>query len=186
MGADDIGTLVPQGGGNNTFVDERQSVMALDEAYRSGYNDAGGSRKASNSFDTKMLSMLMDCPMPSRESDLREYITMLNIVISILPKIPNYDMKTYREICRDFEDIIDQSQSEGMGDVVAADMQRLIMKLRAIAPAGGQFEMKGLTPVSAAITTRHQSESMVKVPTQATQPTGGTFGFLNPFSWGKR
>lgn len=185
MGADDIGALVPTSGGN-TFVDDRQSIMALDEAYRSGYNDSGGARKASSNFDTKMLTMLMECQMPTREADLRDYITMLNAVISILPKIPNYDMKTYREICRDFEDILDQSQSEGMEDVVSADMQRLIVKLRAIAPAGGQFEMKGLTPVSAAITTRHQSESLVKVPTQAAQPSGGTFGFLNPFSWGKR
>ena len=185
MGSEDIG-IVPQSSGGNTFVNEQQGVMALDEAYRSGYNDAAGGRKASNNFDTKMLTMLMECSMPTRDADLRDYITMLNTVISILPKIPNYDMKTYREICRDFEDILDQSQSEGMEDVVSSDMQRMIMKLRAIAPAGGQFDMKGLTPVSAAITTRHQSESLVKVPTQSAQPTGGTFGFLNPFNWGKR
>ena len=184
MAVDENGVIIPSSEGN-TFVDDKQSVMALDEAYRSGFNDAAGNRKQGSSFDTKMLTMLMECPMPERESDLRSYLTMLRTVIAIMPRIPNYDLKMYREICRDFEDIIDESQSEGMEDVLAADMQRMIVKLRAIAPAGGQFEMRGLTHVSAAITTRHQSESLVKVPTQAPQPSGGTFGFLNPFTWGR-
>jgi hypothetical protein len=95
-------------------------------------------------------------------------------------------MAFYREVTRDFEDIIDQAHSEGMRRVTASDMCKMIIRLRAITPAGGQFEMKGLTPVSAIITTRHQSESVVKVPSQAQAPTGGTFGFLNPFNWGKK
>lgn len=170
----DEGTIAPTG----NYLNDESQTMALDEAYKSGYYDAAGGRKQSNNFDTKMLSILMECPMPKDGSDFQEYISMLGIVIQIIPRIPNYDMKFYREIVRDFEDIVSESQSEGMADVVAVDMQKIIIKLRAIMPAGGQFDMKGLTPVSAAITTRHQSESMVKVPTQSNTVSGGTFGFL--------
>ena len=175
------GVIAPTHGGGNNYLNEESQVMALDEAYKSGYYEGTGGRKPSSSFDNRMLSMLMDCPMPKGEDDLQQYVTMLGIVIQIIPRIPNYDMKFYREVVRDFEDIVSESQSEGMADVVSVDMQKMILKLRAIMPAGGQFEMKGLTPVSAAITTRHQSENTVKVPTQSQQPSGGTFGFLNPF-----
>ena len=174
----DEGVITPQGMGGKNYLNDDQQVMALDEAYKSGYYDGTGGRKQSNSFDTKMLSLLMDCPLPTTQSNFEEYITMLSVAIQIIPRIPNYDMKFYREIVRDFEDIVSESQSEGMASVVAVDMQKMIIKLRAIMPAGGQFDMKGLTPVSAAITTRHQTESTVKVPTQSQQPSGGTFGFL--------
>ena len=178
MGAEDIGVMPQQS--------EQNTAMYLDEAYKSGYNDASGGRRQSSNFDQQMMRMLVDCPLPSNNDDFDNYLEMIRTVINILPRIPNYDMATYHELIRDFEDIVDQAHSEGMARVTASDMCKMILKLRAIVPAGGQFEMKGLTAVSAIITTRHQSESTVKVPTQAPQPSGGTFGFLNPFNWGKK
>jgi hypothetical protein len=180
MGAEDIG-MIPQP------QNQQEQAMVLDEAYKSGYYDAQGGRKQTSNFDTKMMSMLLDSPSEiSADDDFENYLAMIRAVISILPRIPNYDMATYHEIVRDFEDIVDQAHSEGMRRVTASDMCKMILRLKAITPAGGQFEMKGLTPVSAIITTRHQSESTVKVPTQAQQPSGGTFGFLNPLNWGKK
>jgi hypothetical protein len=165
---------------------QQDQALVLDEAYKSGYYDAQGGRKQSSNFDTKMMQMLVDCPLPADNSDFDNYLAMIRVVIDILPRIPNYDMPYYHELVRDFEDIVDQAHSEGMSRVTASDMCKMILRLRAIAPAGGQFEMKGLTPVSAIITTRHQSESVVKVPTQAPAPSGGTFGFLNPLNWGRK
>jgi hypothetical protein len=178
MAVGDIG-MVPQDG-------QQDQAIVLDEAYKSGYYDGTGGRKQSTSFDNRMMSMLLDCPLPKDNDDFDNYLEMIRVVIDILPRIPNYDMATYHELTRDFEDIVDQAHSEGMSRVTASDMCKMILRLRAIMPAGGQFEMKGLTPVSAIITTRHQSESTVKVPTQSPQPSGGTFGFLNPFNWGRR
>jgi len=179
MAVEDIGTLPQQ-------QDQQNTALALDEAYKSGYYDAAGGRKQSSNFDQQMLRMMFDCPLPEKNDDFDNYLEMIRVVIQILPRIPNYDMAMYHEITRDFEDIVDQAHSEGMRRVTASDMCKMIIRLRAIVPAGGQFKMEGLTAVSAAITTRHQSESTVKVPQQAAQPSGGTFGFLNPFNWGKK
>jgi hypothetical protein len=180
MGMEDIGVVQPQ------QQDPTSQALVLDEAYKSGYYDASGGRKQASNFDTKMMQMLVDCPLPSDNKDFDNYLEMIRTVINILPRIPNYDMPTYREIVRDFEDIVDQAHSEGMSRVTASDMCKMIIRLRAIVPAGGQFKMEGLTAVSAIITTRHQSESTVKVPQQSQAPSGGTFGFLNPFNWGKK
>lgn len=73
-----------------------------------------------------------------------------------------------------------------MSRVTASDMCKMIIRLRAIVPAGGQFEMKGLTGVSAIITSRTQNETKVTMPQPATPPAAGMFGFLNPSNWGKR
>lgn len=187
MGFEDIGVINNQPQQQMNDQQYQQQALALDEAYKSGYTDATGGRKPSNNFEAKMLSMLMECPLPDKNDDFNNYLEMLRAVIAILPRIPNYDMVTYREIVRDFEDIIDQAHSEGMRRVTASDMCKMIIRLRAIVPAGGQFKMDGLTAVSAAITTRHQSDSSstVKMPQQAPTPAGGTFGFLNPFNWGR-
>ena|SRR5208337_1032641 len=179
MGASEIGMITPQ--------QQNQAVgTAIDEAYKSGYYEAGGGRKSSTNFDTQMMRMLFEGDLPKTTGQINQYVTLIGYFMNLIPKIPNYDMSMYHELTRDFSDILAESHSEGMENVTLADVCEMIFRLRAIMPAGGQFKMEGLTPVSAIITTRHQSENVVKMPQQAPTPQGGTFSFLNPMNWGRR
>lgn len=181
MSAGDIGTISP----NDMKSKDIVASTAIDQAYQSGFADAGGGRKSGTGFDAKMMTMLFEGQLPTEPEKIGDYLVLIGYFMNLIPKIPNYDISMYHELTRDFSDILAESHSEGMENVALADVCDMIFRLRAIMPAGGQFRMDGLTPVSAIITTRHQNEQVVKMPQQQ-QSAPSTFSFLNPLNWGKR
>lgn len=151
--------------------------MALKEAYKSGYYDAQGNPKQPMNFTAQMMDKLFHCNLPKTKEEFDEYYNMLNIVMHALPRIPNINQFEYEDLRRDFEDLQDQSASEGLERVVAADSIKLLFRLRA-AVSRGDVPLPGITGVSAIISSRQTQEMHVKMPQQEKQ-SKGIFGFLH-------
>ena len=149
---------------------------ALAEAYRSGYYDSQGNPRSSSNFNHMMMETLFKCNLPKEHDDFEQFLPMIECVIGLLPRVPNYDAATYRQLNRKFADVVDEAHSEGLERVTASDMCKLILRLRSLVPRG-DFPLIGLTGVSSIITSRQQSETTVKMPQQDTK-SGGFFGFL--------
>jgi hypothetical protein len=127
-------------------------------------------------FTAQMMDKLFSCGLPTEHSDFSAYEEMIRCCLNLLPRIPNYNAETYRNLIRDFEDLIDVAHSEGNERVCASDMCKMLINLRALVPRG-DFELRGLTGVSAIITTRQDAKQEVRMPQQS-EKSGGIFGFL--------
>ena len=127
-------------------------------------------------FNAQMMDKLFACGLPTEHSDFAEYEQMILCCINLLPRIPNYNLATFDNIIRNFEDLVDEAHSEGLERQTASDMTKMILYLRALVPRG-DFPLQGLTGVSALITTNTKHDTTVKMPQQP-EKQGGIFGFL--------
>ena len=143
-----------------------------------GYYDAYAGKPPAG-WNAQMMQALFSCKLPDKNDDFENSLELIRTAIEILPKIPNYDAATYHELNRDFEDIIDRAHSEGRRRVVASKMCKMILKLRSLVPRG-DYPLVGISGVSALISSRVQSEQVVKMPKQDDNG-GGSFGFRWPY-----
>jgi len=124
-----------------------------------------------------MMVRLFNTDLPARKEEYDEFYKMMPVVMAALPTIPNIPVDKYDHLVRVWQDIREQSASEGMERVTASDILQLLFEVKLLT-ARGDAPLPGLTGVSALITSRSQQEHVVKMPTQAEPSGGGFFGFL--------
>ena len=161
-----------------------QSQQQLQQGQQQGYDPYDGyydpyAGSKPHGLNEKMFQMVIKAELPS---DVEDYEGFFQALIDAASANPNVTERVIRRWNRRFKDVDDRAHSQGRSKIAAAKARKLLFEIRSYI-ARGDNPLQGMSGVSAAITTRQQSESTVKVPQQQDAGTG-SFGVRWP--WGRR
>ena len=173
MSYEDVGkAIVPKQ--QQDPAQQQSQPSQQDDPYYGYYDPTGG--QYTRGLNEKMFQMVIKADLPD---DIEQYEGFFQSLIDAASANPNVTAETLRRWNRRFKDVDDRAHSEGMSTYAAAKARQLLFEIRSFI-ARGDNPLQGITGVSAAITSRQQSESTLKMPQQQEQQ-GGAYGFRWPF-----
>jgi hypothetical protein len=122
-------------------------------------------QRPSTNWNTQMMNKLFDPSISAQDITAGEYATMYRSVLSDLRRIPNLSPVDKRRIIRDYADIEELHECDGVQAIVRSMLRSMLLEVSAHS-ADGSSLLNGLTGVSAIITQRSQMEQQVKIPQQ--------------------
>ena len=151
-----------------------QQQAPQDDPYYGYYDPTGG--QYARGLNEKMFQMVIKAELPK---DVEQYEGFFQALIDAASANPNVTAESLKRWNRRFKDVDDRAHSEGMSTYAAAKARQLLFEIRSFI-ARGDNPLQGITGVSAAITSRQQMESTLKIPQQPEQQ-GGAYGLRLPY-----
>jgi len=144
----------------------QQEMMAGDPGY--GYQYAGdmwqGRQPNDQSAQVRQALFTLE-KMPKTEADWHKWLSLVEVLIDSIPRIPSSDSMTIDKINRKFKFLLNRANSQGCSGIMESKAMELLFMIRSQV-SNGSIPTLGMTGVGAMITTHNTQKQEIRYPNQ--------------------
>jgi len=156
----------------------QQQEAGMDPGY--GYQYAGdmwqGRQPNDQSAQVRQALFTLD-KMPKTEQDWHKWLSLVEVLIDAIPRIPSSDTMTIDKINRKFKFLLNRANSQGCSGIMESKAMELLFMVRSQV-SNGSIQTVGMTGVGAMITTHNTQKQEIRYPNQP-QAVPGIMDMLN-------